>query len=150
MKKVRLGAFYVKSTTDDTDVKEYKVEAEIRHPEYKPLNLYNDIGLLKLDRKVNFTKSVRPACLQVEEDFNTDKIVASGWGLLAFRGASSETLMKVELDLYTNEECSEYYQDKMASLKHGIASTMLCTGGKTESKSTCSVCCFYFYLPLRL
>lgn len=120
----------------------------VKHPDYKVPQKYNDIGLLKLDRPVNFTKSVRPACLQVEQDIGTDKAVATGWGLLDFAGDRSEKLMKVTLDLYTNEECWEYYKEKVGirKLPEGITNSMICSGGRTEAKSTCQVNQDQFYV----
>lgn len=141
VKKVRLGDLNINSNKDDADVQEYTVAEQIVHPEYKPPKIYNDIALLKLDRRVNFTKSVRPACLQVDEQLNDNKLIATGWGVTEFGGERSEQLMKVTLDLFTNAECAEYYNSRQATRKlpDGIVSSMLCTGGKTEPKGTCQV-----------
>ncbi|GLV36695.1 Serine Protease Immune Response Integrator [Carabus blaptoides fortunei] len=121
VKKVRLGDFNIASSADDADVQEFTVVSAIAHPDYK------------------VPKIIMTSVSSIDEQIGTDKAVATGWGLLEFSGERSEKLMKVELDLYTNEECSEYYKDKVGSRKlpEGITGTMICSGGKTEAKSTC-------------
>jgi hypothetical protein len=80
-KWVRLGDLNLKETNDDTRTQDFSVAEKFRHPEYKPPALYNDIGLLQLDRDVKFDGYVRPACLHVEQDIPTRQPEAIGWGL---------------------------------------------------------------------
>ena len=61
----------------------YKIEAIYIHPSYLPArHRYNDIALIKTDRKVQFNKNVFPMCLpksdQVQNDFLLLQI--AGWG----------------------------------------------------------------------
>lgn len=51
-----------------------------RNPDYKPPAKYNDIALLKLDRRVEFNEFIRPACLYTSDTFQVPKVVATGWG----------------------------------------------------------------------
>lgn len=45
----------------------------------------NDIAVIRLQRKVSYTKFIRPICLPLtptlrEKDFNGEKLTATGWG----------------------------------------------------------------------
>lgn len=63
---------------------DYGVAEVIPHPDYKPPSKYNDIGLLKLSRRVSFQKHIRPACLYLDERLSSSKAVATGWGRIFY------------------------------------------------------------------
>ena len=67
----------------------YAIVERIRHPDYRPPGKYNDIALLKLDRRVQFNDFIRPACLYTSNHFTVSKTVATGWGRIDF-GKTSE------------------------------------------------------------
>ncbi|XP_065208550.1 trypsin delta-like [Planococcus citri] len=74
--QVELGNVFLKSG------KEYKVKEFHVHPGFSEKRIYNDIALLKLDTKVNFSSTIRPICLNT--DYNIEKYhnaTTSGWGL---------------------------------------------------------------------
>jgi hypothetical protein len=62
----------------------YLVVDIFRHPDYKPPAKYNDIALLKLDRRVEFNDFIRPACLYTSGTFQVTKTVATGWGKIDY------------------------------------------------------------------
>jgi hypothetical protein len=78
---VRLGDIDLKDSADDVDVQELNVVRRIPHPDYRTSEVYNDIGLLQLDKDVTFDSSVKPACLHSQDIVPDDKPEATGWGL---------------------------------------------------------------------
>ncbi len=65
-----------------------KIVEYIPHPDYvKPLT-YNDLALLRLERKVNLSRSVLPACLP-QPSFRLESRIdlgTTGWGQLGTAG----------------------------------------------------------------
>ena len=69
------------------DVMDIPVAEQIPHDEYAPgsKQQQNDIALLRLQRKVNFSYWVKPICLPVAshqrgKNFNHESLEVSGWG----------------------------------------------------------------------
>ncbi|XP_077290818.1 modular serine protease-like isoform X2 [Arctopsyche grandis] len=90
---VRLGGEGVSSASNPEFL--FSVIYHEKHPE--AMNFYNDIGLLKLDRKVKFSAKIRPACLHVGNQVNERKAIATGWGTTENR-TKSATLLKCQQD----------------------------------------------------
>lgn len=77
---VRLGDLNLEEENDGAKPQTVNVASVTVHPNYKPPQIYHDIALIKLARKVTFDKNLRPACLQVKREVYADKVVATGWG----------------------------------------------------------------------
>lgn len=67
---------------------ETSVEEIFVHPDYKRPIKYNDIGLIKLDRKVKFSRMIYPACLPQPDDRpeTISEFLTAGWGRLEYFG----------------------------------------------------------------
>lgn len=70
-------------------------------------------------------------------DVNYTTGIATGWELTKDRGRQSDQLLKVQLNIITNERCSHYYQ-RFGALKDGIINSQVCAGSDTEEKDTCN------------
>jgi hypothetical protein len=79
-----LGDLNLKLSNEGAQPVNYLVVDIIRHPDYKPPAKYNDIALLKLDRRVEFNDFIRPACLYARDTFDVNKTVATGWGRINY------------------------------------------------------------------
>lgn len=82
--KVRLGEFDFHKTTDhqrDIPVAEIK-----RHALFVTLTFQHDIALLKLRRKIEYTKFIGSICLpnKDEGDFTARNATVVGWGTVSF------------------------------------------------------------------
>lgn len=60
----------------------FEVIERIVHPDFKKVNaLIDDIGLLKLNTEIPFTKQLRPICLPLDKiDLVNETVIACGWG----------------------------------------------------------------------
>ncbi|XP_058060708.1 venom protease-like [Anopheles bellator] len=134
---VRLGELSLDSKTDEAFPEDYDVIERIPHPEYKQSAHYNDIALLKLNRKVIFSPYIRPICLPVQGNLPQKRAIATGWGAIGFGLGQSSSLLKVTLDLFTYDECKDQFE-LTRKLRTGInATTQMCAGSHNSTKDTC-------------
>lgn len=55
---------------------------KIVHPQYSSFSATNDLSLIKLSRKIDFTDRIQPVLLPKSADsFEGQDVIASGWGL---------------------------------------------------------------------
>lgn len=70
----------------DANTVEYQVFKLIIHPEYSPVDLQDDLALVKLETMVEYTQFIFPACLWKAEKKSLDNVIGKkgnvvGWGL---------------------------------------------------------------------
>ncbi|KAJ3656633.1 hypothetical protein Zmor_015692 [Zophobas morio] len=132
-KVVLLG---VSNLSDTNHRHQIKIAKNVVHPEYKKLFGYNDIGLIKLEKPIEISSYVRPACLNTQFDIRVGKGVATGWGKTHL-GTYSAILLKVTLDIVEYELCNMTYQG-VSELERGFINDMhICTGRGKEQKDAC-------------
>lgn len=142
-----LGEYDLLREDDDAKPLRLNVAESISHPLYKRRIKYNDIGLIRMDRKISFSEYMRPACLPETYDSETEKALATGYGKTDFKGRSSHILMKVVLELFSVQECNTTYQQaaRTSVLRSGILpASQFCAGSHTEKKDTCQVSLILF------
>lgn len=94
----------------------------IPHPDFVIGQFHNNIGLLKLERLIEFNPGVRPACLPTHSDF-FDSAIAVGW---AYFNNTSSILRASTLTMPSLDKCKETHK-KVKELKNAIASgTQIC------------------------
>ncbi|XP_047483280.1 trypsin-1-like [Penaeus chinensis] len=99
------------------------IASTIQHEAYDENTVDNDIGLVQLATAVTFNQGIRPICLPfsfVNEDFQNEAGVVTGWGTTSFLGQVSNLLLDVELPVLTTAECTGFYGDR-------ITDNMICT-----------------------
>ncbi|XP_055594342.1 venom protease-like [Uranotaenia lowii] len=134
---VRLGELALDSSNDEAFPEDFNVAELFPHPEYRMATQYNDIALLKLDRKVIFSPYIRPICLPQSEVLKNRKAIATGWGTIGYGESTSPVLLKVVLDMFSHEECSPQFEPNR-KLKDGIRpESQICAGSRNSSKDTC-------------
>lgn len=75
----------VDKPNQDKHVQERRIETVIEHPRYHAFKpTINDIALLRMDKKVTFTRYVRPLCLDYKGVFKEQEAIATGHGLTAY------------------------------------------------------------------
>lgn len=90
----------------------------------------NDIGLVRLAKKIVFNDNVGPVCLPFKFKGNlleNKPVTITGWGTLEFGGPKSKTLQKVDLETTSMDRCKADYAE--------ADDTMLCT--YADDKDSC-------------
>jgi secreted trypsin-like serine protease len=120
---IYLGAHYLNE--DEPSRVRLATDFYILHPEYNPLTLENDIGLIQLRMPVTFTTYIKPINYlpYYHLEPNTAGIMTMGWGQTSddTPGIVDE-LHYVHLIPISNEECK-------LSFGSQIVDTMVCAGG---------------------
>lgn len=118
--------------TDYDNIQTIKVKKVLVHRMYNHETTVNDIALLRLERRLDFSKyggTVSPICLPTEAStYYGEKVIVAGWGLLSDGGNQASKLQKVELEVLSMSSCRYDYGYK----KSWITSRMLCTFGKNK------------------
>ena len=82
---VRLGEWDTQTTDEFLPHEDYKVKSIAIHPAFREGSLWNDVALLKLDRKVEFKPHIDSICLpNAKENYDTIECVTTGWGKNAY------------------------------------------------------------------
>lgn len=120
---------------------QFNVAQHIPYPEYRSSSNYDDIALVRLNRPVVFSQYIRPACLPKSAVTGTRKAIATGWGQVEYEGASSNSLLKVTLELFQYAECNATYKTNVnRRLRNGIIDqTQVCAGSHSDINDTCQV-----------
>ncbi|KAE8742007.1 hypothetical protein FOCC_FOCC012448 [Frankliniella occidentalis] len=100
------------------------------HEFYDATNNYNDIGLLALERNLNFTDAVKPVLLAGANPTPGSNALLAGWGSKAFPGGLSRTLQTISLKTISLSECAAIHTPGT------ISTGNLCTAGN-ERKGAC-------------
>ncbi|XP_078033304.1 uncharacterized protein LOC144468049 isoform X1 [Augochlora pura] len=133
---VRIGFHDLRDTNRGISA---SVDKVVRHPGYKPPSMYDDIALIKMDKAIEFNKSIRPACLYQRYDTVPTKAWVSGWGVVEFDDEEgSNTLQKAELTILDNIRCALSHKPSI-QIPYGITPNMICAGDPTGgwTKDSC-------------
>ncbi|KAH8415355.1 hypothetical protein KR222_005004 [Zaprionus bogoriensis] len=104
------------------------------HPGYEPQDKYiHDIALLQLLRPLQLTDSVQPVRLPDphQPTPGNSSATLTGWGLNATGGVVQQQLQKVQLQIFSDEECSRLHGTQLHS-------SQICAGVPEGGKGQCS------------
>lgn len=109
---------------------------KIVHEDFNPSTLNNDVALLILPDKLEFTENIAPIKLpsysQKDTTFEGRKATVSGHGKTADNQPISTQLMYVNTKVIANSECRKYYGSRL------VKPTSLCVvGWDNANQSTC-------------
>lgn len=99
-----LGDFALDRTDDDALPTVYTVVERIIHENFRQHYIDSDIALLRLDRKVDFNRYIRPACLVTPETMN-ERAVVTGWGGTV-ASQLNNTITRATVTLDERERCA--------------------------------------------
>ncbi|KAJ8921901.1 hypothetical protein NQ315_008534 [Exocentrus adspersus] len=137
-KYVRLGDLDLATEEDDAQPQNFTVTRIIPHPSYQPPAKYHDIALMELDREVDFSEYVSPACLNTEQDLKAPKLTATGWGRTGFAEDGSSFLLKVDLDHVPNDQCLVAFgKTPKEELPRSILDEVQICAGRIKGQDTC-------------
>ncbi|XP_064480483.1 prostasin-like [Ornithodoros turicata] len=107
----------------------------IQHPLYVHDGNYDyDVALVWLSKPLNFTRNpdIEPICLpSAGEKFDNVLCTATGWGRLASSGPLPDVLQKVDVPVWTQQECDR-------TLPVYLTNRMLCAGYMHGGKDACN------------
>lgn len=125
--RVRIGTINLQKPS--VHMQEIDVGKTIGHPEYSSRNKHNDIGLIKLIKKIIFNEYVHPACINIDEHLKWKTALATGFGRLTYGKMiksifhsiflhvfylestdGSTELMKVQLSNIDKKDCKKTYE----------------------------------------
>ncbi|KAJ3632614.1 hypothetical protein MTP99_009610 [Tenebrio molitor] len=105
---IRLGS----NSLVDSDPNRVTVASShyVAHPDYDPLTLEHNIGLIALRLPIQFTGYIQPIQLTDKEITTYNHLTAIGWGQTSDADPElSDNLQYVSLITITNEECKNVY-----------------------------------------
>ena len=122
---VRLGDYNLKNSSDCieltqygsydcSEVQEYGVEKKIIHPFFNKFTFYNDIALLRLNKKVIYSDYVRPICVpRSENDLAQpgETLFTTGFGDFDRHGKDFGVKKKIRTRHISNEECQARFHE---------------------------------------
>ncbi|GFQ82812.1 proclotting enzyme [Trichonephila clavata] len=129
--KVRLGEYNFNEKNlhqEDIPVAEIK-----RHALFVTLTFQHDIALLKLRRRIEYTKFIGSICLPNpgRGSFSDMNATVVGWGTVSFGGKASPVLRQVTIPVWDNDECDKVYRFER------ITESFLCAGSPENGEDAC-------------
>ena len=104
------------------------IDQIIPHENYKDksTNKENDIGLVRLDRNIRYSNSIKPICLPsvLTTDSRSSQFTVAGWGR-TLSNQKSPIKQKLAMTLVDQQKCVK----KFAERKVKIVDSQLCAGG---------------------
>lgn len=87
---------------------------------------------------MTFNDFMIPICLPQEDDSETKKVIASGWGSTDYFEDQSEVLMKVMIEYFDHTICDKSFKG-VDNLKKGAVdwNRMVCAGSNNKTGDTC-------------
>ncbi|XP_034938455.1 CLIP domain-containing serine protease 14D-like [Chelonus insularis] len=111
---------------------DFNIEEVHYHPEFNSRNLKNDIGLIRVDRPIDFSQiTIKPICLPIgpTASHGPKRFTVLGWGSTE-RGPRSNELLQVTLARMNYKECAKRYPRYVTIwYKH------ICAGGRAGKDS---------------
>ncbi|KAK2175271.1 hypothetical protein NP493_740g02016 [Ridgeia piscesae] len=103
------------------------VERIFSHPNFNESTYDNDIALVQLENRVQFTDYIRPVCL-ASQKYQEDHFLrpnrtgtVTGWGRLGLRAPLASTLQEIHVPYVNESVCS-------ASTTYAVTRNMFCAG----------------------
>ncbi|CAN7938212.1 unnamed protein product, partial [Ixodes hexagonus] len=115
---------------------------KIAHTGFGFLTFRNDIGLLKLDKPIDFGSSegyISAVCLPPKDHKVDGDIIISGWGTTREGGYASDTLKAVSVPALTDSMCYYRYFSFWSLFIGGNIhyDSMFCAGERRGGKDSC-------------
>ncbi|XP_022906936.2 serine protease 30-like [Onthophagus taurus] len=124
-------------TTSDTAAYEVGVNSISVHPQYSCKKARNDIAIIELASKVQWSDSANPACLPSFESSRLQETIATvaGWGWTKEHGRKATTLQKANVNIVDKETCQSWYASQGKKTK--IQSGQICAGYEQGGIDSC-------------
>lgn len=128
---VRVGDFnYGSNTEDGANPSDIRIKEIIIHPNFTLSDQYDNIGLIRLAKPVEFNSYVRPACLPQTNEIRGNEAFLTGWPFKFYnpprplRSKNDMELKKYIMKVIPEMECTENYAKHSNEVE--IMDTQLC------------------------
>ena len=129
--RIYLGANNIKTGPRS----EHRVKRIIKHRDFNPSALVNDIAILTLETPARMSNSVKTICLPtISNSYVNRRVTVTGWGNLKEGGSSTSTLQEVDLTVMSNGQCQKKYN---SNKRARIYDSMICASD--PGKDSCQV-----------
>ncbi|GJQ73807.1 CLIPC1 [Trypoxylus dichotomus] len=129
LKYVQLGNSDINTNITETTLQDFTIKMTYVHPDFQYLSVYNDVGLIELERQAEFTQYVSPICLPVRQNAENIALEATGYGLLQLHEKQSSSRLRVN----PGENCKEIYEPSIENNR------LICTEISIAEDNTCYV-----------
>ncbi|XP_008590758.1 PREDICTED: enteropeptidase, partial [Galeopterus variegatus] len=109
------------------------IDQIVINPHYNRRRKDNDIAMMHLELKVNYTDYIQPICLPEENQvFPPGKSCSiAGWGTVEYQGPTADILQEADVPLLSNEKCQQQMPE------YNITENMICAGYEEGGIDTC-------------
>ncbi|XP_062969375.1 enteropeptidase [Cynocephalus volans] len=109
------------------------IDQIVINPHYNRRRKDNDIAMMHLELKVNYTDYIQPICLPEENQvFPPGKSCSiAGWGTVEYQGPTADILQEADVPLLSNEKCQQQMPE------YNITENMICAGYGEGGIDTC-------------
>jgi len=128
--RVYLGAHDIKFGSRS----EHRVIRIIKHKDFDPKTLVNDIAILTLETPATISNTIKTVCLpSVDYNYVNKQVTVAGWGALSEGGQQPSALREVEVKVWSNSDCGAKYNNRIPGR---IMESMICAAN--PNKDSCS------------
>uniref|UniRef100_A0A0D9R953 Enteropeptidase n=1 Tax=Chlorocebus sabaeus TaxID=60711 RepID=A0A0D9R953_CHLSB len=109
------------------------IDQIVINPHYNRRRKDNDIAMMHLEFKVNYTDYIQPICLPEENQvFPAGRNCSiAGWGTVVYQGSTANILQEADVPLLSNEKCQQQMPE------YNITENMICAGYEEGGIDSC-------------
>ncbi|XP_050744770.1 serine protease snake isoform X2 [Drosophila biarmipes] len=133
---VKIGDIKLKEWETDVAPQRRRVKKIYLHPLYNSTLNYHDIGLIELNRPVEYTWFVKPARLWPKHDIPYGKLHTMGYGSTGFAQPQTNILTELDLSVVPVDQCNTSLPAD-DSAPQGILTSQICAHDYEKNRDTC-------------
>uniref|UniRef100_A0A8D2D3U7 Enteropeptidase n=1 Tax=Sciurus vulgaris TaxID=55149 RepID=A0A8D2D3U7_SCIVU len=109
------------------------IDQIVINPHYNKLKKDNDIAMMHLEVKVNYTEYIQPICLPEENQVFLPgrNCSIAGWGRVEYQGSTANILQEADVPLLSNDKCQQQMPE------YNITENMICAGYEEGGIDSC-------------
>ncbi|XP_017031187.1 venom protease isoform X2 [Drosophila kikkawai] len=133
---VKIGDIKLKEWENDVAPQRRRVAQIYLYPLYNATLNYHDIGLIQLNRPVEYTWFVKPVRLWPRDEIPYGKLHTMGYGSTGFAQPQTNILTELDLSVVPTDQCNSSLPADESS-PQGILSSQICAHDYEKNRDTC-------------
>ncbi|KAL1787837.1 enteropeptidase isoform X1 [Sigmodon hispidus] len=124
---------HMQSNLTSPQVERRVIDQIVINPHYDKRRKFNDLAMMHLEFKVNYTDYIQPICLPEENQIFIPGRLCSiaGWGYTEIQGSTANVLKEADVPLVSNEKCQQQLPE------YNITENMICAGYEEGGIDSC-------------